>query len=107
MKNALLLPTTCHRPTVTKASVYSLTLRIRRIYSVNKETEEQFKILAKKLRKRNYSEKVIEDRINRARKAKREDILKRVEKKKGGEEGRQHILIIKSDRRRGPAKGKI
>ena len=32
-KNSLLLHSSCHRPTVTRSSVYSLALRVRRICS--------------------------------------------------------------------------
>ena len=41
-KNALLLPTSCHLPTVTRGTVYGLGLRIRRICHVEREAEGEF-----------------------------------------------------------------
>ena len=49
------------------ASVYSLALRVRRICSTEAAPEVQFGKLAMKLRRREYSEAVIQASISRAR----------------------------------------
>ena len=56
-KNALLLPNSCHRPTVTRATVYGLALRIRRICSREEEAEEFVK-LERKLYVREYEKEL-------------------------------------------------
>ena len=101
-KNSLLLPSSCHRPTVTRSSVYSLALRIRRICSTEEAAEKQFQKLAERLRERQYSEAVISAGIARAKAVTREEALRRVVRRK--EEGsRQHRLIVEYDRRSSPA----
>ena len=101
--NALLLPMSCHRPTVTRATVFGLALRIRRICSNEEEAEVEFKRLEDKLLRREYDKIIVQVGINKARAVPRETALKRVEKNMGeGEGGRQHRLIVEYDRRRGP-----
>ena len=74
-KNSLLLPSSCHRPTVTQSSVYCLALRICRICSSEETAERQFGELAVRLRQREYSEAVIQAGIARARSVSREEAL--------------------------------
>ena len=101
-KNSLLLPSSCHRPTVTRSSVYSLALRIRRICSTEEAAERQFQKLAERLRERQYSEAVISAGIARAKAVTREEALRRAVRRK--EQGsRQHRLIVEYDRRSSPA----
>ena len=51
-KNALLLPSSAHKPSVTRSSVYSLALRVNRICSIPVLAEQRYKELAEKLRER-------------------------------------------------------
>ena len=106
-KNGLLLPSSAHKPSVTKSSVYSLALRIIRICSQEEDKDKRLEELAAKLRLREYSEAVIEAGIARAKVVDRADALKRVEKQQGEEGGRQHRLITEYDRRSSPALGGI
>ena len=107
--NQLLLPTSAHPPSVTRGSVYSLAIRLRRICC----TEELFELragqLKQKLLERGYALEVIEAGITRAREVPRLEALKKVERKEEGEagEGRQHHLIVEYDRRSSPALGQI
>ena len=89
-KNSLLLPSSAHKPSVTRSTVYSLALRINQICSKEEEAEKRYEELAEKLREREYSESVISAGIYRAKVVKREVALKKVVKEKGG---RQHRLI--------------
>ena len=102
--NQLLSPRSAHPPSVTRSSVYSLALRIRRICSSDERFEVRADELKKKLLERKYSETVIDAGIERGRRVQRSEALKKVEKKpEGNEEGRQHRLIVEYDRRTGPA----
>ena len=101
-KNTLLLPSSCHKPSVTRASVYSLALRINRICSSEEAAEKRYEELAEKLREREYSQAVIDAGISRARAVPREDALKKVTRKQD-ELGRQHRLIVEWDHRSSPA----
>ena len=102
-KNSLLLPSSCHRPTVTRSSVYSLALRIRRICSTEEAAERQFIKLAERLRERQYAEAVISAGISRARAVTREEALRRAVRRRGQEGSRQHRLVVEYDRRSSPA----
>ena len=102
-KNKLLLPSSAHPPSVTRSSVYSLALRIRRICSSEENTELQFAKLADRLRERHYSEEIIRAGISRARERTRAEALRKVVRQP--EEGRQHRLIVTYDRRSSPALG--
>ena len=104
-KNKLLLPSSAHPPSVTKSSVYSLALRIRRICSSEEDTELQFSKLADRLRERHYREEVIQAGINRAREVTREEALRKVVRPP--EVGRQHRLVVTYDRRSSPALGSV
>ena len=88
-KDSLLLSSSCHRPTVTRATVYGLALRIRRICSIEEEAEEEFKKLEEKLLRREYNKMVVQAGINKARVVPRETALKRVikERREGRGEG--------------------
>ena len=103
LKNCLLLPSSCHRPSVVRGIVYGLALRIRRICSTEERAEAQFKKLAERLRERDYSEAIISAGIDRARAVPREEALKKVARKEDEEVGRQHHLIVEYDRRSSPA----
>ena len=86
---------------MTRASVFSLALRITRICSKEEEADHRFQELATRLREREYSEAVISSGITRAKAVPREEALKKVVKKV--EEGsRQHFLIVEWDRRSSP-----
>ena len=108
--NQLLLPTSAHPPSVTKGSVYSLAIRLRRICC----TEELFELragqLKERLLERGYATEVIEAGIRKAREVPRSEALKKVEKRgREGERegGRQHHLVVEYDRRSSPALGQI
>ena len=58
-KNSLLLPSSAHRPSTTKSSVYSLALRINRICSTPEAADKRYRELAERLKEREYKEKVI------------------------------------------------
>ena len=105
-KNTLLLPSSIHKPSVTRSSVYSLALRINRICSSSEGAEKRYDELAAKLREREYREEVIQAGISRAKAVDREDALKKVEKKQE-DQGRQHRLIVEWDHRSSPALGNI
>ena len=96
-KNTLLLPSSCHKPSVTRASVYSLALRITRICSKEAAAEKRYQELAARLREREYSEEVISAGITRAKAVPRK-VSKQVE-----EGNRQHRLIVEWERRSSPA----
>ena len=104
-KNKLLHPSSAHPSSVTRSSVYSLALRIRRICSSEEATERRFEELATRLRERHYAEAVIEAGIARARAVTREDALRKVATQQ--EVGRQHRLVVTYDRRSSPALGTI
>ena len=107
-KNTLLLPSSCHRPSVVRSSVYSLALRITRICSSKEAADRRYEELAGRLREREYSEAVIEAGIARAKAVPRIEALKKVDKQqKQGEKGRQHRLIVEWDRRSSPALAEI
>ena len=77
-KNVLLLPTSCHPPSTTRGSVFSLALRIKRICSDDVQTELEFKKLVDKLRERGYKEDIISNGIERAREIDRQEALKEI-----------------------------
>jgi hypothetical protein len=101
-KNTLLLPSSCHKPSVTRSSVFSLALRITRICSTPEAAQKRYEELAERLREREYSEAVITAGIDRAKAVARVEALKKVDKKEE-EEGRQHRLVVEWDRRSSPA----
>ena len=106
--NQLLLPTSAHPPSVTKSSVYSLAIRLRRICCTDELFELRANELKKKLCDRGYSVTVVEAGIDRARQVERREALKKVERVRDqGEGGRQHRLIVEFDRRTSPALGQI
>ena len=106
--NQLLLPTSAHPPSVTKSSVYSLAIRLRRICCTDELFELRANELKRKLCDRGYSVTVVEAGIDRARQVERREALKKVERVRDqGEGGRQHRLIVEFDRRTSPALGQI
>ena len=62
--------------------------------------------MAERLREREYKEKDIENGVNRAKAIKREDALRKVDKKES-EGGRQHRLVTEFDRRTSQTLGGI
>ena len=104
VKNQLLLPSSAHPPRTTRNSVYSLGLRIVRNVSDSAKRELRLKELAERLRERQYQETVIEAGLEKARQVKREDALKKVQRKA---EVKPPHLIVKYDRRSCPALGSI
>ena len=108
--NQLLLPTSAHPPSVTRGSVYSLAIRLRRICCTEELFERRAGELKQKLEARGYAAEVVEAGIRRAREVPRLEALKRVERKEKveqGEGGRQHHLIVEYDRRSSPALGQV
>ena len=104
MKNCLLLPSSCHLPSVTSGTVYGLALRVRRIASVEVEAQKAFKELEEKLLRREYNRTIVMAGINKAKAMTRKEALKSAERGRGWkkEKGpRQHRLIIEYDRRTG------
>ena len=100
-KNCLLLPSSAHPPHVTRASVYSLAIRIVRICSQEADRDKRLEELADRLRQRQYREQVIIAGIARAKAVQRGDALKKVMKEQQ-EVTRQHRLIVEYDRRSSP-----
>ena len=100
--NQLLSPRSAHPSFVTRGSVYSLALRLRRICSKEEWFKRAAKGLEDKLLVRGYSKEVVEAGIAKATAVSRVDAIKRVEKVQGKEE-RQHRLIVEYDRRSCPA----
>ena len=88
---------------MTRSSVYSLALRLRRICSKEEWFEKATEELGEKLKVRGYSRAVVEAGISRARAVTREEALRRVDKGAGEEKDRQHRLIVEYDRRSCPA----
>ena len=106
--NQLLLPSSSHPPSVTRGSVYSLAIRLRRICCTDELFEMRAQELSHKLLERGYAKEIVEAGVRRAREVNRIDALKKVERSEGGEiEGRQHHLIVEYDRRSSPALGQI
>ena len=101
--NQLLSPRSAHPSFVTRGSVYSLALRLRRICSKEEWFEKAVKELEEKLRVRGYSKEVVKAGIAKARAVSRANAIKRVEKVLGEEKERQHRLIVEYDRRSCPA----
>ena len=93
----LLLPSSCHLPSVTRGTVYGLALRVRRIDSKPNEADEDFDSLKGKLLEREYDVTVVEAGIKKARKLTREEALQRAEKNRKKEVDekavRQHRFI--------------
>ena len=104
VKNQLLLPTSAHPPHTTENSVYSLGLRIIRNVSDPDQREQRLQELAHRLRERQYKEAVIQAGIEKARKVKREDALRKVVKEP---EMKPPHLIVQYDRRSCPALSSI
>lgn len=106
--NQLLKPTSAHPSSVTRGSVYSLAIRLRRICCTDELFELRVGQLKQKLLERGYSMTVVEAGIRRAREVPRSEALKKAERRKDQEEdGRQHRLIVEFDRRSSPALGQI
>ena len=105
--NQYLSPMSAHPGSVTRASVYSLALRLRRICSEEDFFEARVKELTQKLLDRKYKKNIIDPGVQRAREVSRSDALKKVEKVDHKEDGRQHRLIVEYDRRSSPALGEI
>jgi ribosome modulation factor len=103
--NQLLSPKSAHPGFVTRSSVYSLALRLRRICCTDQLFEKRALELQEKLLERGYSREVVMAGIQRAREVVRSEALRRVEKRRveGEEGGRQHRLITEFDRRSSPA----
>ena len=100
--NQLLSPRSAHPSFVTRGSVYSLALRLRRICSKEEWFKRAAEGLEEKLLVRGYSKEIVEAGIAKATAVSRVDAIKRVEKVRGEEE-RQHRLIVEYDRRSCPA----
>ena len=77
-RNQYLLPTSCHSKKTTKAIPYSLSLRIVRICIDPINREKRFRELKQRLLERDYSEKVIDSAIDKARKVPRKIALRKV-----------------------------
>ena len=77
-----LLPSSCHPLHQTTSIIYSLAYRLRRICSDNETFELRLSELKADLLSRNYSGKIIDSEIKKARKITREEALKKVPKKK-------------------------
>ena len=101
-KNSLLLPSSCHPPTVTRASVYGLALRINQNCSTPETAEKRYEELAARLKQHEYSDAVIKAGIAKAREVPREEALRKVVKQKRPGD-RQHRLVTEYDRRSSPA----
>ena len=101
--NQLLSPRSAHPSFVTRSSVYSLALRLKRICSKEEWFEKAAKELEEKLRVRGYKKAVVEAGIAKARAVSRLDAIKKVEMTRGEGSERQHRLIIEYDRRSCPA----
>ena len=106
--NQLLLPTSAHPPSVTRGSVYSLAIRLRRICCTDELFELRASQLKQRLLERGYATETVDAGIRRAREVPRREALKKVERG-GGEsvEGRQHRLIVEFDRRSSPALAQV
>ena len=87
---------------MTRSSVYSQALRLRRICSKEEWFEEAVEGLEDKLKIRGYSENVVQAGISRARAVTRKEALRRVIKREELK-NRQHRLIVEYDRRSCPA----
>ena len=105
-KNYLLLPSSAYPPHVTRASVYSLALRIVRICSQGGDRDKRLEEPADRLRQRQYREEVIIAGIVKARAVQRGEALEKVMKEQQ-EVTRQHRLIVQYDRRSSPPVRKI
>jgi hypothetical protein len=101
-KNSLLLQSSCHPPSVTRASIYGLALRVNRNCSNPEAADLRYEELAARLRQREYPETVIAAGIAKARALLRLEAMKEVERAEGGG-GRQHRLVTEYDRRSSPA----
>ena len=100
--NQLLSPRSAHPSFVTRSSVYSLALKLRRICSKEEWFERAVGELAQKPAVQGYSSAVVQAGIARARAVTRPEALKKVEKAEE-EEDRQHRMIVEYDRRSCPA----
>ena len=106
--NQLLLPTSAHPPSVTRGSVYSLAIRLRRICCTDELFELRASQLKQRLLERGYATETVDAGIRKAREVPRQEALKKVERKGGeSDEGRQHRLIVEYDRRSSPALAQI
>ena len=106
--NQLLKPSSAHPPSVTRGSVYSLAIRLRRICGTDATFERRAGELKEKLLSRGYSATTVDAGIHRARMVERSEALKKVENRKSLSPGvRQHRLIVEFDRRTSPALGRI
>ena len=105
VKNQLLTPLSCHPPSMTRNSVYSLALRIRRVCSDPADTEVKFEELAARLRERQYKETIIQAGIEKARRVDRKEALKKVVSTDQDE--KPPHLIVTYDRRSSPELGGI
>ena len=105
VKNQLLTPLSCHPPSTTRNSVYSLALRIRRVCSDPADTEVKFEELAARLRERQYKETIIQAGIEKARRVDRKEALKKVDSTDQDE--KPPHLIVTYDRRSSPELGRI
>jgi hypothetical protein len=101
-KNSLLLPSSCHPPSVTRASVYGLALRVNRNCSTPEAADLRYEEVAARLRQREYAETVIEAGISKAKAVPRDEALRKVVRQQGGG-GRRHRLVTEFDRRSSPA----
>ena len=107
--NQLLLPTSAHPSSVTRASVFSQAIRYRRICCTDELFDLRTAELKQKMLDRGYSETTVDAGIRRAKEVPRDQALEKVERPVGGQEedGRQHRLVVEFDRRSCPALGQI
>ena len=107
--NQLLLPTSAHPSSVTRASVFSQAIRYRRICCTDELFDMRAAELKRKMLDRGYSEAAVDAGIQRAKEVPRDQALEKVERPLAGQEegGRQHRLVVEFDRRSCPALGQI
>ena len=80
-RNMYLLPTSCHPKTTTMAIPYSLGLRILRTCTFPEDRDRRLNDLRKQLIARNYSEKMVDSALDKARAVPRDKALKKVRRK--------------------------
>ena len=91
-KNSLLLPTSCHPPSVTRSSIYSLALRVNRNCSTQEATDLRYSELEARLKQRGYRQTIITAGIDKAKGVPRQEALRKLAERRG-DDTRQHRLI--------------
>jgi hypothetical protein len=76
-RNMYLLPTSCHPKTTTMAIPYSLGLRIVRTCTFPEDRDRRLNDLIQQLIARNYSEKMVDSALDKARAVPRDKALKK------------------------------